>query len=153
MLRDPADIHHARQRVICIENTLGELGGLVYPGRPARAGTLAAEHDLRAAPRRRPALERRRRGGRDPAELVANVDSVSVCFSKGLGAPVGSAVVGDEELIARARRTASCSGGGMRQAGVIAAGALHAAAPPSQRVADDHRERGAWPRVWRARAG
>jgi threonine aldolase len=77
--------------------------------------------------------------GRSPAEIAAPVDSLSVCFSKGLGAPVGSAVVGDGELVRRARRNRKLLGGGMRQAGVIAAGALHALRHHVDRLADDHR--------------
>jgi threonine aldolase len=65
-------------------------------------------------------------------------DSVSVCFSKGLGAPVGSALVGSRELIARAHRTRKMLGGGLRQAGVLAAAALHALDHHIDRLADDH---------------
>jgi threonine aldolase len=64
---------------------------------------------------------------------------VSVCFSKGLGAPVGSAVVGSAELLDAARRNRKLFGGGMRQAGIIAAGALHALRHHVDRLADDHR--------------
>jgi threonine aldolase len=77
--------------------------------------------------------------GLPPAELVAEVDSVSVCFSKGLGAPVGSAVAGSAEVIAEVRRNRKLFGGGMRQAGIIAAGALHALRHHVERLADDHR--------------
>ena len=76
--------------------------------------------------------------GRTPAEVAAPADSVSVCFSKGLGAPVGSAVVGSAELIGAARRNRKLLGGGMRQAGIIAAGALHALHHHVERLADDH---------------
>src|SRR5438128_1911840 len=76
--------------------------------------------------------------GRDPARIVRDVDSVSVCFSKGLGAPVGSAVAGSAELVASARRSRKLLGGGMRQAGIIAAGALYAIRHNIQRLADDH---------------
>src|SRR6185437_15933109 len=76
--------------------------------------------------------------GRSPAEIAAPVDSASVCFSKGLGAPVGSAVVGSAEFVAVARRNRKLFGGGMRQAGIIAAGALYALRHHVQRLADDH---------------
>jgi threonine aldolase len=76
--------------------------------------------------------------GRSPAEVAAPVDSASVCFSKGLGAPVGSAVVGSAELLEAARRNRKLFGGGMRQAGIIAAGALHALRNNVDRLADDH---------------
>jgi threonine aldolase len=76
--------------------------------------------------------------GRTPAELAAPFDSVSVCFSKGLGTPAGSALVGSKELIARAHRVRKMLGGGMRQAGVLAAAALHALDHHVERLADDH---------------
>ena len=66
-------------------------------------------------------------------------DSVSVCFSKGLGAPVGSALAGSREFIGRARRIRKLFGGGMRQAGVLAAAALYALDHHVERLADDHR--------------
>jgi len=65
-------------------------------------------------------------------------DSVSVCFSKGLGAPVGSALVGSRELVARAKRVRKMAGGGMRQAGLLAAAASHALEHHVQRLRDDH---------------
>src|SRR5688572_8735021 len=72
-------------------------------------------------------------------EWAAQFDTVSVCFSKGLGAPVGSALAGPKDLITRARRVRKQFGGGMRQAGVIAAGALYALENHVERLADDHR--------------
>jgi threonine aldolase len=71
-------------------------------------------------------------------EYAKHFDSVSVCFSKGLGAPVGSAVAGSEEYIARVRRFRKQFGGGMRQVGIIAAGALYAVENHRQRLAEDH---------------
>ncbi len=76
--------------------------------------------------------------GVDPARLAAPFDTVSVCFSKGLGAPVGSALAGSRTLIARARRFRGLFGGGMRQAGVLAAAALHALDHHRERLAEDH---------------
>jgi threonine aldolase len=76
--------------------------------------------------------------GISAADWAQHFDTVSVCFSKGLGAPVGSALVGSAELIAEARRHRKLFGGGMRQAGIIAAGALHALQYHRDRLADDH---------------
>src|SRR5262249_47307114 len=73
------------------------------------------------------------------AEWGKCFDSISVCFSKGLGAPVGSALAGPREFVARARRVRKLFGGGMRQVGVIAAGALYALDHHIERLADDHR--------------
>jgi len=77
--------------------------------------------------------------GRSAAKWCEPFDTVSVCFSKGLGAPVGSALAGDAETIALARRHRKLFGGGMRQAGIIAAGALYALEHHVDRLADDHR--------------
>ena len=71
-------------------------------------------------------------------EIADHFDSLSVCFSKGLGAPVGSALCGSRELIAAARRWRKMAGGGMRQAGLLAAAALHALDHHVERLADDH---------------
>ena len=72
------------------------------------------------------------------ADYAEPFDSVSVCFSKGLGAPVGSALAGSETFCARARRFRKMFGGGMRQAGIIAAGALYALDHHRERLAEDH---------------
>src|SRR5690606_37643686 len=76
-----------------------------------------------------------RANARAMAELF---DSVSVCFSKGLGAPAGSALVGSKDLIARARRVRKMAGGTMRQAGVLAAAAAYALDHHVERLAEDH---------------
>ncbi|OLT28140.1 threonine aldolase [Nocardiopsis sp. CNR-923] len=73
-----------------------------------------------------------------PAEVAAGFDTVSVCFSKGLGAPVGSAVAGDAATVRRARRARTLLGAGMRQVGIIAAGALHALRHHRERLPEDH---------------
>ena len=137
---DASDPHYARQSLVCVENTVGEAGGLVVP--PERIGEIAAFA-------RRRGMRLHMDGARlwnaavalglPPADLVTEVDSVSVCFSKGLGAPVGSAVAGSAEVIAEVRRNRKLFGGGMRQAGIIAAGALHALRHHVERLADDHR--------------
>jgi threonine aldolase len=75
----------------------------------------------------------------DPARLRESVSSVSICLSKGLGAPVGSVLVGDGEFIKLARRARKACGGGMRQAGVLAAAGLYALENNVERLADDHR--------------
>jgi threonine aldolase len=139
-LRDPADIHHARQSLVCVENTVGELGGLVYPQQRLRAvADFAHAHGMRLHMDGARIWNASVASGRTAAEIAAPADSVSVCFSKGLGAPVGSAVAGSAELVSIARRNRKLFGGGMRQAGIIAAGALHALRHHVERLADDHR--------------
>jgi threonine aldolase len=73
-----------------------------------------------------------------PDRIAAQADSVSMCFSKGLGAPVGSVIVGNKTFIARCVRYRKMYGGGMRQAGILAAGARYALAHNVERLAEDH---------------
>jgi len=139
-LRDPSDVHHARQSLLCLENTIGEVGGRVLPQeRLAELAGFAHANGLRVHMDGARLWNAAVASGRSPAEIAAPVDSASVCFSKGLGAPVGSAVVGSAELLESARRNRKLFGGGMRQAGIIAAGALHALRHHVDRLADDHR--------------
>jgi len=139
-LRNPADEHHARQSLVCIENTVGEQGGLIYPlERIDAVAAFAHERGLRLHMDGARLWNAAVASGVDPARIVRDVDSVSICFSKGLGAPVGSAVVGDAALVETARRNRKLFGGGMRQAGIIAAGALYAIRNHVDRLADDHR--------------
>jgi threonine aldolase len=138
-LRDPADTHHARQSLVCIENSVGEMGGLVHPQEAVeRVAEWAHGHDMALHMDGARLWNAAVASGRPPAELAAPADSLSVCFSKGLGAPVGSAVVGNADFVAVARRNRKLFGGGMRQAGIIAAGALYALRHHVQRLADDH---------------
>src|SRR5690606_4291270 len=76
--------------------------------------------------------------GRSPAEITTHVDTVSVCFSKGLGCPMGSILVGSKEDIARARRARKLFGGALRQAGIVAAAAVYALENHVTRMQEDH---------------
>jgi threonine aldolase len=101
-LRDPADPHHARQSLLCLENTIGEMGGRVLPAeRMAALAGFAHKNGLRVHLDGARIWNAAVASGRTPAEVAAPVDTASVCFSKGLGAPVGSAVVGSAEVIDR----------------------------------------------------
>lgn len=140
----PDDPHFARSRLLALENTLG--GKLIRFDYLQQATTLARSKSLAThldgarlfnAAVAQAALT----GGsaREEARRIAGLfDSVSVCFSKGLGTPAGSALCGSRELIARARRVRKMAGGGMRQAGVLAAAASHALDHHIERMADDH---------------
>lgn len=118
------DPHYARSRLLCLENTVG---GLVVPLEEMRA---AADTAWNAG------LSVHLDGARffnaiaaldcEAIELANCADTISICMSKGLGAPVGSVLVGSSEIIAQARRNRKILGGSMRQAGILAAGALHA---------------------------
>jgi threonine aldolase len=142
------DPHFARSRLLCLENTFGgmrlPMGYLREATALARRRGLAAHLDgarlFNAAVAQADANEDGRGlGAYAHAREIADLfDSVSVCFSKGLGAPVGSCLVGSAELIARARRVRKMAGGGMRQAGLIAAGAHYALEHHVERLREDH---------------
>ncbi|HUU21190.1 MAG TPA: GntG family PLP-dependent aldolase [Phycisphaerae bacterium] len=135
----PDNLHYPRTRLVCVENTSNSGGGKVWP--------MAALAEVEAAAREA-GLKTHLDGARiwnaaaaagvDVREIAAHFDSVSVCFSKGLGAPIGSALCGGAEFIARARRFRKLFGGGWRQAGIIAAGALHALQHHRGRLIEDH---------------
>ncbi len=136
----PDDAHFARSRLLTLENTIGgKLLPMAYitdATALARRRGLATHLDGARLFNAAVAL-----GGDAKAQARAiadHFDTVSVCFSKGLGAPVGSALVGTHELIGRAHRWRKMLGGGMRQAGVLAAAALHALDHHVERLADDH---------------
>jgi threonine aldolase len=140
----PDDAHFARTRLLCLENTFGgRVLGLAYL-RDATA--LARRHGLAThldgARLFNAAVALAHDGARDARavarEMAGLFDSVSVCFSKGLGAPVGSALLGSKAFIERAHRIRKMLGGGMRQAGVLAAAALHALDHHVDRLRDDH---------------
>ena len=140
----PDDAHFARTRLLALENTWnGQRMPMDYL---QQASGLARQHGLAVhldgARVMNAAVDQAAAHGGDAfTELRAITDlfdSVSVCFSKGLGAPVGSALCGSKELIARAHRVRKMTGGGMRQTGLLAAAASHALAHHLARLADDH---------------
>ncbi|MFD6822148.1 low-specificity L-threonine aldolase [Streptomyces sp. NPDC060085] len=136
----PDDPHFARTRLLCLENTIG--GRAVSPDYLKTATGLARDHGLATHLDGARLFNAAVASGDDPYEqarlIAGHFDSVSVCFSKGLGAPVGSALVGSREFVDGARRWRKVLGGGMRQAGVLAAAALHALDHHVARLADDH---------------
>jgi threonine aldolase len=135
----PADPHFARTRMICLENTHNRGGGSIWPlERIEEVASLARENGLKMHLDGARLWNATAATGVPEGRYAATFDTVSVCFSKGLGAPVGSVLAGPEETIARARRFRKMFGGGMRQAGIIAAGALHALRHHRARLAEDH---------------
>lgn len=136
----PDDPHFARTRLLTLENTLG---GKLLPLDYLRDATaLARRHGLATHLDGARLFNAAVAMGGDPhanARAMADLfDSVSVCFSKGLGAPVGSALVGSKELIAKARRVRKMAGGTLRQGGLLAAAAAYALEHHIDRLADDH---------------
>jgi threonine aldolase len=135
----PLDDHFARTRLLALENTFG--------GRLIDAAYLRAATQLAHARGLATHLDGARiynavvalglHNGRE-REAVAGFDSVSVCLSKGLGAPAGSVLLGGKDFIAQARRWRKAAGGGLRQSGILAAACLHALDHHVARLADDH---------------
>jgi threonine aldolase len=132
----PDDAHFARTRLLALENTWN---GKVLPSSYLDAATdLAHSRGLARHLDGARLWNAAVASGESAARIARGFDSVSVCFSKGLGAPVGSALAGSREFIARAHRIRKMLGGGLRQAGVLAAAALHALDQHVDRLAEDH---------------
>ncbi|HYD96988.1 MAG TPA: low-specificity L-threonine aldolase [Noviherbaspirillum sp.] len=140
----PDDPHFAKTRLVVMENTTG---GKVLPAAYMQSvSALAKARGLRChidgARLFNAAVALAQQDGGDPVacarDICAGYDSVSVCLSKGLGAPVGSLLLGSKDFIQQARRMRKMLGGGMRQAGVLAAAGLHALQHHVHRLAEDH---------------
>ena len=135
----PANDHFARTRLLWLENTHNNGGGSVLPWDVVRAQTAwAARHGLRRHLDGARLWNAAAVSGIGLAQWAACFDTVSVCFSKGLGAPAGSALVGPEELIRQASRHRKVLGGAMRQSGVLAAAALYALKHHLPALPEDH---------------
>jgi threonine aldolase len=135
----PPDHHYPRTRLIALENTHNRAGGRVFPQRDVEAIASAAhERGLFVHLDGARVWNASVATGVAVAQLAAPADSVSACFSKGLGAPAGSVIAGSAELIDRAHRFRKMLGGGMRQAGVLAAAALYALEHNLGRLDEDH---------------
>jgi threonine aldolase len=131
--------HYPRTRVIEVENTHNRGGGAVYPLDLLRAlAEVAKRHGLALHMDGARLWNACAASGHAPAEYAAHATTVSVCLSKGLGAPVGSVLAGPRDVIADARRLRRRLGGGMRQAGVLAAAGLYALEHNRARLTDDH---------------
>jgi len=135
----PADQHYPISRLVIVENTQNRGVGKVWP--------MEAIQDVHRAAREYGLLMHMDgariwnacvAGGFKPIDYARYFDSVAACFSKALGAPAGSIVVGDKEFIARARRARKMMGGAMRQAGILAAACLYAVDHHVERLAEDH---------------
>lgn len=135
----PQNVHFPRTKLVCVENTHNRGGGSVWPIEEIREiARVAGEAGLRTHMDGARVWNASVATGVPEWEYASCFDSVSVCFSKGLGAPVGSALAGTREFIDRARRFRKQFGGGMRQSGIIAAGALYALEHHRARLVEDH---------------
>jgi threonine aldolase len=138
-LQDPDDPHHARSRLVCVENTATHGSGAPWPLErlEALAGT-ASDHGLALHMDGARLFNAATALGVDATQIARHVDTVQFCLSKGLGAPIGSILAGSAEEIGRARRLRKLLGGGTRQAGVIAAAGLYALEHNVERLHEDH---------------
>jgi len=136
----PGDDHYPQTKLICLENTHNRAGGTIFPIEEiTKIHTLAKEHHIKlhldGARLWNAAIE----NGKSLKEYASNFDSLSLCFSKGLGAPMGSIVVGTKEFIKRAHYYRKAYGGGMRQVGILAAACIFAVENHFERLSEDHR--------------
>jgi threonine aldolase len=132
----PDDSHFARTRLIALENTIG--GRVLPAGYSAAVRELADAHGLAMHLDGARLWNAAVKQGVEPRAIAHGFDSVSVCLSKGLGAPVGSVLCAERDFIKSARRWRKMLGGGMRQAGILAAAGRHALAHHIPRLAEDH---------------
>ncbi len=135
----PQNVHFPRTKLVCVENTHNRGGGSVWPvATIAEVEAAARQAGLKAHLDGARLWNASVAAGVPEREYARHFDSVSVCFSKGLGAPIGSALAGSAEFVERAGRFRKMFGGGMRQAGIVAAGALYALDHHRPRLAEDH---------------
>ena len=139
VIRHGNDVHNAPTRLVSLENTHNRGGGAVYP-----IDRIREIHDVAHAEGIAMHLDGARllnasvASGLPAPEITQYFDSCTLCLSKGLGAPVGSVIAASEDFIARAQRYRKMFGGGMRQAGILAAAAIYALENNVERLADDH---------------
>jgi threonine aldolase len=156
-LRDlirPDNDHMVRTRLVTLENTHNRGAGRIQPYQNVvDIGRWAAAHGLRRHLDGARLFNAQVATGIPAAQWAQHFDTVSVCFSKGLGAPIGSALAGPRDVIRLARRQRKVFGGGMRQVGIIAAGALYALQHNIDRLAEDHAHAQILAQAVRATAG
>jgi threonine aldolase len=138
-IRNPNNDHLPPSRLICLENTHNRCGGAVLsPAYMSQVRELADRHELKIHLDGARIFNAAKALDVDASVLAKDADSVSFCLSKGLAAPVGSLVCGSEAFVRRARRQRKMLGGGMRQAGVLAAAGIVALETMTERLSEDH---------------
>ncbi|MDD4206100.1 MAG: low-specificity L-threonine aldolase, partial [Candidatus Delongbacteria bacterium] len=134
----PDDFHFAKTKLLCLENTYG--GRILPLDYIKEASQFAKKHELKLHLDGARVFNAAVKHGIDVKEITKHFDSIQICLSKGLGAPVGSLLCSTKEVINKARRWRKMLGGGMRQAGVIAAGGIYALENNVQRLSKDHQK-------------
>ncbi|WP_231870568.1 threonine aldolase family protein [Planctomyces sp. SH-PL14] len=138
MLRAPNQ-HFTPTRLVCVENSANIGGGATYSlDQLRRIGEWTRAHKMRLHMDGARMFNACVARGYSPREMAEGIDSVSICFSKGLGCPMGSMLVGSAEVIAQARRARKIFGGALRQAGIVAAAAVYALDHHVERLKEDH---------------
>ena len=131
--------HFPRTKLVAIENTQGTVGSVpLSPGYTQQVADIAHKHDLKFHIDGARIFNAATAYNVSPTEIIAGADSMTFCLSKGLGAPVGSILVGNKEFIKEAHRARKVLGGGMRQAGILASAGLIALHKMTQRLHQDH---------------
>lgn len=139
-IRDRTSVHVAPTRIVAVENTHNSSGGRAWPLEEIDAIVATCrEHDLAVHLDGARLVNGAIASGVDAARVGGSFDTVTLCFSKGLGCPLGALIAGSHELMQEARRGKHFFGGAMRQAGIVAAAALYALDHHVDRIADDHR--------------
>jgi threonine aldolase len=137
---NPDNVHLPVTALVSLEDTMNRAGGKVYPWKTIEAiKEICIENNLPLHLDGARIFNALAINGMNPSNYAKPYDSISICLSKGLGAPVGSVLVGSQDFIHKARRVRKVFGGGMRQAGIIAAGGLYALKNNVNRLVDDHR--------------
>src|SRR3954468_24169163 len=137
--RDPTSVHVPPTRIVAVENTHNSSGGRVWPLDEIDAIVATCrEHELAAHLDGARLVNAAIATGVDSARIGRGFDTVTLCFSKALGCPLGALIAGSSELMSQARRGKHFFGGAMRQAGIVAAAALYSLDHHVERIADDH---------------
>ncbi len=135
----PTNVHFAQTTLISLENTHNRAGGTIFPIEQIKEiSQVAKKHNIKMHLDGARLMNAVIATGIEAAEWASYFDSVSICLSKGLGAPVGSVIAGTKEFIEKAHRYRKTYGGGMRQAGLLAAAGKYALENNVERLADDH---------------
>jgi threonine aldolase len=136
---NPDDIHRPATRLVEIENTMNKGGGTIYNWEDVKAiSDVCRAHGLKLHLDGARLFNALAETGEPPEKYGKIVDSISICLSKGLGAPIGSLLIGDKEFIRQARRVRKAFGGAMRQVGYLAAAGIYALDNNIQRLIEDH---------------
>lgn len=139
-IKDPNNPHYPLTRLVALEDTMNRGGGAIYDFNAIKEiRKVTQENDLPLHLDGARLFNALVENKIPPKTYAAQFDSISICLSKGLGAPVGSILLGNQDFIHRARRARKVMGGGMRQAGIIAAGGLYAMQNNIERLKEDHK--------------